>query len=123
MLKKIINLNSLFNFTICHRIPERSFFFRGKQFPLCSRCTGIVIGYWLYPFLIFDIISIPLIILIAMHIPMVIDGMTQLFFNRESTNKLRFITGFMAGISQVGLIDFLASFFAHLIYEIYLIFN
>ena len=58
-----------------------------------------------------------------MHIPMVFDGMTQLFFNRESTNILRFITGLMAGISQVGLIDFSATLFAHFIYKYCFIFN
>jgi len=29
---------------LCHQKPERSFFYKKKQFPVCSRCTGIVIG-------------------------------------------------------------------------------
>lgn len=28
----------------CHQMPERSFFYKGKQFPLCARCTGVFIG-------------------------------------------------------------------------------
>lgn len=24
----------------CHRRPERSFFYKGRQFPICARCTG-----------------------------------------------------------------------------------
>ena len=28
----------------CHQMPERSFFIRGKQFPVCARCTGVMIG-------------------------------------------------------------------------------
>ena len=28
----------------CHQIPERSFFFKGYQFPVCGRCTGVIIG-------------------------------------------------------------------------------
>lgn len=30
--------------TGCHQLPERSFSFRGKQFPVCARCTGVFIG-------------------------------------------------------------------------------
>ena len=29
----------------CHQMPERSFFINGMQFPLCARCTGILVGY------------------------------------------------------------------------------
>lgn len=25
-------------------MPERSFFYKGYQFPVCSRCTGVIIG-------------------------------------------------------------------------------
>lgn len=28
----------------CHQMPERSFFYHGKQFPVCARCTGATIG-------------------------------------------------------------------------------
>lgn len=28
----------------CHQMPERSFFIRGKQFPVCARCTGVFLG-------------------------------------------------------------------------------
>jgi uncharacterized membrane protein len=29
---------------ICHRIAQRSFFFAGRQLPLCARCTGTFLG-------------------------------------------------------------------------------
>jgi uncharacterized membrane protein len=39
---------------ICHQIPERSFYLRGFPLAVCSRCTGIyvgfVIGLMFYPF-------------------------------------------------------------------------
>ena len=28
----------------CHARPDRSFFFRGRQFPICARCTGELVG-------------------------------------------------------------------------------
>ena len=93
---------------ICHRKPERSFFIKGHQFPVCARCTGFYTG--LVVFLIwncffklnYDITT--LIMSMILLIPVAIDGITQYFGPRESTNNLRFITGFIGGI---GLIIFL----------------
>ena len=45
-----------------------------------------------------------LFISMVLMIPVAIDGLTQYFGPRESTNALRFITGFIGG---VGLIIFL----------------
>ena len=45
-----------------------------------------------------------LIVSMILMIPVAIDGTTQYFGPRESTNTLRFITGFVGG---VGLIIFL----------------
>ena len=93
---------------ICHRIPERSFFIKGHQFPVCARCTGFYTGLavfliWNY-FIKINLDVNTLIISIILMIPVVIDGFTQYFGSRESTNTLRFITGFIGGI---GLIIFL----------------
>ena len=30
--------------SICHQRPERSFFFDGRQVPVCARCTGLYAG-------------------------------------------------------------------------------
>lgn len=98
------------NFTryICHRIPERSFFIKGHQFPVCTRCTGFYAGLVVY--LIFRLFYRHpydlkmLIVSMILMVPVAIDGFTQYFGPRESTNTLRFITGFIGG---VGLIIFL----------------
>ena len=93
---------------ICHRMPERSFFIKGHQFPVCARCTGFYSGLIVY--LIYNFFySHPyylemLIISTILMIPVLIDGLTQYFGPRESTNKIRFITGFIGGI---GLIIFI----------------
>jgi len=108
----------IFNFPVCHRLPERSFFFRGRQFPLCSRCTGLIVGLWFYPFFIFNIITLPLFFILSMHVPMIIDGMTQSLCKRESKNWLRFMTGLMAGASQVAFMDYLAETISSHFYQL-----
>lgn len=30
--------------TGCHQMPERSFFFKKYQFPVCARCCGVLCG-------------------------------------------------------------------------------
>ncbi|MBQ7242777.1 MAG: DUF2085 domain-containing protein [Bacilli bacterium] len=32
-----------------HQLPNRSFFFHGRQFPLCARCSGILLGIVVSP--------------------------------------------------------------------------
>jgi uncharacterized membrane protein len=34
----------LVGYSICHRIPARSFHLEGRQLPLCARCTGTYLG-------------------------------------------------------------------------------
>ena len=92
---------------LCHRIPERSFFIKGHQFPVCARCTGFYTGLVVY--LIVKFFYRPpydfrmLLISMVLMIPVAVDGLTQYFGPRESTNNLRFATGFVGG---VGLIIF-----------------
>jgi len=90
--------NYQLNLTSCHRLPERSFFFRGKQFPFCARCTGINLSFLLMPLFLFNIIYINLAISLLLLFPALIDGLTQAFCNRESNNYLRLATGLMMGI-------------------------
>ncbi len=93
-------LRLLFN---CHQISSRSFFWKGRQFHICARCTGIFVGvlfspsmliFWKYSIYIFPLSFIVLSI----------DGVTQLFKLRESNNLLRFITGFFFGYSFLSFV-------------------
>lgn len=90
---------------ICHRIPERSFFYKGHQFPVCARCTGVYLSLITAPLLKHLNLTINDLMLlgIALLIPMAIDGTTQLFGLRESNNYLRLITGFLGGIGTLSL--------------------
>ncbi len=82
----------------CHQRPDRSFFIKGYQFPLCARCTGVLAGE-IFTLLTFWFLFIPVIFLMFFPIPMAIDWIRQEKYDKESTNKRRFITGFFAGIA------------------------
>ena len=88
-------------FFVCHRLPERSFFYRGHQFPLCARCTGILFGYllailfWIF----FD--PIPLLFAAVLLVPLTLDGVFQYLNYWESTNLRRLMTGILAGFGTI----------------------
>lgn len=46
--------------------------------------------------------QISLLFSILLILPTLIDGFTQAYLNRESTNFLRFVTGMIAGIGMSG---------------------
>lgn len=97
-------------FTVCHQMPERSFFWKGKQFPVCARCTGIYIGYLSMFLFVFQLIHINFWISLLLIVPTYIDGMTQAFCNRESNNALRAISGFTAGIGIMSVVAIVGQF-------------
>lgn len=77
----------------------------GYKFPVCSRDVAIylamLIGGILYPFVRkIESTEIPnKWFLVLAIIPIALDGTTQLFTLRESTNALRIITGAIAGFT------------------------
>jgi len=90
------------NLVFCHRLPDRTFKIKNTYFPVCSRCTGLYIGafsYFIYVYFFYVQYTIPIILLaFLMIIPTCIDGTTQYFGFRESSNSIRFITGLIAGV-------------------------
>ncbi len=90
----IFRRNYLALFFGCHQSSSRSFKIKNYVLPLCSRCTGIYFGiiivaiisdYRIFPFYIYPILGLPLII----------DGLLQKFGNIQSANPRRFITGLL----------------------------
>ncbi|MGG1661123.1 DUF2085 domain-containing protein [Brevibacillus sp. NRS-1366] len=84
----------------CHRLPERSLHVKGKQLPLCARCTAILLGYGSLPVLFWLSVPFPLFVGLLFQLPMLIDGLTQYAKWRESSNLLRVITGLLGGVGQ-----------------------
>lgn len=87
----------------CHQMEERSFSFRGYQFPVCARCTGVLLG---------QLLAIPLLIIgirfswwaLAILIGIMgVDWLIQHLKIRESTNFRRLITGTTCGIGGLYL--------------------
>jgi uncharacterized membrane protein len=102
-------------FTLCHRKPERSFFYKGKQFPVCARCTGFYAGYIALPIFTISIWEPGLHWIGLLMVPALIDGLTQAFMNRESTNWLRFSTGILAGAGAIAFAAVIGKWIGHLI--------
>jgi len=84
-----------FGFAICHRQEERCIRLFGHTSFLCSRCTGILIGFMFLLLLPIQNMTLSWFISIALMLPMTIDGLTQLIGLRESNNILRLISGIL----------------------------
>ncbi len=89
---------------VCHRRPERSFFWKGKQFPVCARCTGTALGFVTLPLFALKILSFNFLWVLLLMLPCWVDGVTQLYGWRQSNNWLRLATGFLLGTAQMGLV-------------------
>lgn len=91
----------------CHQMPERSFFLGSYQFPLCARCTGIMLGRMLaillFPFVLIPM-KIALTVLPLLLLPLAIDGLVQKYTKYESNNCKRVITGILWGFASISLI-------------------
>lgn len=80
----------------CHQMPERSFFVKGYQFPVCARCTGVIISA-IIATIIFLKKKLPISVCIAMSSVMLIDWGLQYLEIKESTNTRRLLTGLIGG--------------------------
>lgn len=80
----------------CHRMPERSFFYKGRQFPVCARCTGVCIGQ-LLAIAANIFFSVPARLSVLFLSLMGIDWGLQETGIRPSTNPRRLFTGILGG--------------------------
>ncbi len=86
----------------CHQKPERSFFYRGYQFPVCARCTGVILGY---------VLAVPAYLLLGFLLPLSIAGSLLLLVDwllqavklKESTNGRRLVTGLLGGYGLMSI--------------------
>ncbi len=106
----------MIGYALCHQLPERSFFIHEHQTPLCARCTGMYLGFFIG--LIFLIIRrrthsarMPTTAIISVLIGFItimgidginstisiIPGAPQLY---HTTNIHRIVTGTLFGIAM-----------------------
>ncbi|HMK47732.1 MAG TPA: DUF2085 domain-containing protein [Methanocella sp.] len=94
----------------CHQLWLRSLFFNNIKAPVCARCTTIYLatiiglaffrlkGYGTKEF------KMNYVLLVLLFLPTALDGITQLFGWRESTNLLRLLAGTPFGLGYAYLI-------------------
>jgi uncharacterized membrane protein len=91
----------------CHCRPDRSFFYKGVQFPVCARCTGIFIGFLILPYFLISQSNWGLLLSVLLILPTYLDGWIQTIWEIESTNMRRVTTGFVAGLGMMSLASWL----------------
>lgn len=91
----------------CHQKSNRSFFLGNYQFPVCARCTGMIIGYIISIVIIGITGYISTIVSIIFMGIMFLDWFIQFKKIEESTNVRRLITGVLGGIGVIGVIFYI----------------
>lgn len=84
----------------CHQLSDRSFYFRGKQFPVCARCTGAFLGY-AFGAVLYAFCRFPIWLSVIMCFIMLYDWLFQYFEIKQSNNIRRLLTGILCGAGLV----------------------
>ncbi len=107
--KRWIRFMELGGVTGCHQLPERSFFVAGYQFPLCARCTGVLLSAPASAVMFFFApISFKMACLLSFV--MLFDWLLQRLNILHSTNKRRLITGLIGGYGWTTIHMYLYAF-------------
>lgn len=113
----LVIIRTLGNNSGCHQMADHSFFYKGKQFPVCARCTGVFIGQVLaiifmsIAFVVNPIISISILLIMGA------DWFVQYIGLLESTNTRRLITGLLGGFGLFNIYGFVVLIFIRIIFK------
>lgn len=101
---------------LCHQLPFRTLEFNGILMPVCARDLSIYVATAL-GLIYFRLkgfgdkeFKINYVLTALLFLPTALDGFTQLFGWRESTNLLRLVTGFPYGVGYAYLIAWVLPF-------------
>jgi len=106
-------LINILGFSVCHQLSARSLAIGDVVLPVCSRCSGIYIGFTVTAVILFIMFrkkenDLPppytLIILGLFFLSTIVDGIASNFGLYNTDNNLRFITGFLCGSSIMVII-------------------
>jgi uncharacterized membrane protein len=105
-----------FGHGFCHQIPSRSLEAGGLVFSVCSRDTGIYLGFF-FAFVAAFVIyarsrakpaelppALYIVVLALFVAPMGLDGLSSYLGLRPTTNTIRYITGFLTGTAAGSII-------------------
>lgn len=82
---------------LCHQKEDRCFKMKNYTFPLCARCTGIIISFTISLFLLYYKLYINIIFSFLGLFIMFFDWFIQFLNIKKSTNSRRFISGICGG--------------------------
>ena len=100
-LKLGLKYMDLGHFMGCHQRPDRSFFYKNRQFPVCARCTGVIIGQFLAIIMFVLKIRINILISVLFCGIMFTDWFIQKINICPSNNIRRLITGGLGGYGYI----------------------
>jgi len=83
---------------ICNRRPDRAPHIGTFCFPLCWRCTGVLVGIVLWQALGVMVGRSHPVLAAVLVLPCALDGLAQYHDLLQSTNLRRFGTGLLAGV-------------------------
>lgn len=90
---------------VCAQIPSHSFYIFGHQLGLCARnfsiYTSMFIGSLIFVLSKKRLPGLPWWVWLLMLLPMALDGTSQMFGLRESTDVLRVVTGTLFGLGNI----------------------
>lgn len=104
-------LFKLGSYSGCHQLSERSFRIFDMQFPICARCTGVLIGEIISIVLILEHTNINVLTSLTLLFIMFIDWFLQYLNVKESTNLRRFFSGIFGGIGLIKIYHYIYIFF------------
>lgn len=99
--------------TGCHQRADRSFFVGEYQFPICARCTGVLLGQ-IVAIPLYFVLHLPGVVLVLFCGIMFFDWFLQSLKILESTNYRRLITGTLAGYALMTIYILFIQFIFHL---------
>lgn len=109
--KSMVNLlDEIGEHSGCHRMPERSFFYKDYQFPICARCTGVCLGQ-LTAIIINLFYKTPSKFALVCLTIMGFDWGIQELKILPSTNPRRLFTGILGGFGLFSLYFNLIKYF------------
>lgn len=99
---------------ICHQLEERTFIVNGKPMFICSRCFGIYSGMTILFVVIFfskrirdKLLKLKLKFIFLLASPLILDWCLNFILKIDSTNFVRFLTGFLFSIIPVYYLNYL----------------